>query len=137
MPQLSDLGVPLGTISRAFLNYQAIILGQSINAQQAISLLPSAGNPDNATLLADMKTQLLNIIKARNDIDRVVSDNSVSISIGTTPTAGLPLSFDVNSVTMMDRVLAQYLLAGTNNGTILPRRTWMPEQEGRLHSRQR
>lgn len=120
MPQLSDLGVPLGTISRAFLNYQAIVLGQSINAQQAISLLPKAGNPNNATLLANLKLQLLNVILARNDIDRVVSNNTVSIPIGTTPTAGLPLSFDVNSVTMMDRVLAQYLLAGTNNGTIVP-----------------
>lgn len=120
MPTLSDLGVPLGTISRAFLNYQAIILGQSINAQQAISLLPKAGNPNNATLLTNLKTQLLNVIKARNDIDRIVTNSAPSIPIGTTPTAGLPLSFDVNSVTMMDRVLAQYLLAGTNNGTILP-----------------
>jgi hypothetical protein len=119
MPQLSDLGVPLGTISRAFLNYQAIVLGQSINAQQAISLLPKAGNVSNGTLLSDLKTQLLNVIRARNDIDRVVSINSLSIPIGTT-SSGIPLSFDVNSVTMMDRVLAQYLLASTNNGTVLP-----------------
>ncbi len=120
MPQLSDLGVPLGTISRAFLNYQAIILGQSINAQQAISLLPKAGSPNNALLLSHLMTQLLNVVKARNDIDRIVSNNATSIPIGTTPTAGLSLTFDVNSVTMMDRVIAQYLLAGTNNGTILP-----------------
>jgi len=119
MPQLSDLGVPLGTISRAFLNYQAIILGQSINAQQAISLLPKAGNVNNATLLANLKTQLLNVIRARNDIDRVVSNNSISIPIGAGP-GGIPLSFDVNSVTMIDRVLAQSLLTGTNNGTLLP-----------------
>jgi len=69
--------VPLGTISRAFLNYQAIVLGQSINAQQAISLLPKAGNVSNGTLLSDLETQLLNVIRARNDIDRVVSNNSV------------------------------------------------------------
>ena len=72
IPQLSDLGVPLGTISRAFLNYQAIILGQNINAQQAISLLPKAGNVNNGTLLSNLKTQLLNVIRARNDVDRVV-----------------------------------------------------------------
>ena len=119
LPQLSDLGVPLGTISRSFLNYQAIVLGQSINTQQAISLLPKAGNVNNGTLLADLKTQLLNVIRARNDIDRVVSNNSLSIPIGTGP-GGMPLSFDVNSVTMMDRVLAHYLLASTNNGTVLP-----------------
>jgi hypothetical protein len=119
MPQLSDLGVPLGTISRAFLNYQAIVLGQSINAQQAISLLPKAGNPNNATLLANLKTQLLNVIRARNDIDRVLSNNGLSIPVGTGP-GGIPLSFDMNSVTMMDRILAQSLLTGTNNGTVLP-----------------
>jgi len=122
IPQLSDLGVPLGTISRAFLNYQAIILGQNINAQQAISLLPKAGNVNNGTLLSNLKTQLLNVIRARNDVDRVVTNNAVSIPVGTTPTGGVSLTFDVNSVTMMDRVLAQYLLAGTNNGTVLPQR---------------
>lgn len=120
LPQLSDLGVPLGTISRAFLNYQAIVLGQSINAQQAISLLPQAGNPNNATLIAHSQTQLLNVIRARNDIDRIVSNNATVIPIGITPTAGLPLQFDQNSVAMMDRIFAQYLLAGTSNGTVLP-----------------
>lgn len=120
LPQLSDLGVPLGTISRAFLNYQAIILGQSINAQQAISLLPQAGNPNNATLIAHLQIQLLNVIRARNDIDRIVNNNATVIPIGITPTAQLPLQFDQNSVAMMDRVFAQYLWAGTSNGTVLP-----------------
>ena len=82
-------------------------------------MLPKAGNPTNAALLADLKTQLLNVIRARNDIDRVVSNNSTVIPIGTT-SSGIPLSFDANSVAMMDRVLAQYILATTSNGTVLP-----------------
>lgn len=118
LPQLSDLGVSLGVMSRAFLIYQEIVLGQSINAQQAISLLPNAPS-SNGTLLANLQNQLLNVIRARNDIDRIVSDNSVSIQVGSAPD-GTPISFDINSVTMMDRLFAQYLLATTNNGTVLP-----------------
>jgi hypothetical protein len=118
LPQLSDLGVSLGVMSRAFMIYQEIVLGQSINAQQAISLLPNAPS-SNGTLLANLKTQLLNVIKARNDIDRIVSNNSLSIPVGFAPD-GTPISFDINSVTMMDRLFAQYLLATTNDGTVLP-----------------
>jgi hypothetical protein len=120
IPQLDVYGLPVGLVSRAFYIHQAIALGQSINAQQAISLLPNAGGA-NATLLANLQTQLLNVIKARNDIDRIVQDNSVSIPIGSAPD-GTEVGFDVSSVTIMDRVILQYLLAYTNNGTIIPAR---------------
>ena len=120
IPQLDVYGIPVGVVSRAFYIHQAIALGQSINAQQAISLLPNAGAA-NATLLANLQTQLLNVIKARNDIDRIVQDNSVSIPIGSAPD-GTQVGFDVSSVAIMDRVILQYLLAYTDNGTIIPAR---------------
>ena len=100
-------------------------------------MLPKAGNPTNAALLADLKTQLLNVIRARNDIDRVVSNNSTVIPIGTT-SSGIPLSFDANSVAMMDRVLAQYILATTSNGTVLPQaKARKSRRNPNTHSRSR
>ena len=120
IPQLDVYGIPVGMVSRAFYIHQAIAFGHSINAQQAISLLPNAGGA-NATLLANLQTQLLNVIKARNDIDRIVKDNSVSIPIGLAPD-GTQVGFDVSSVAIMDRVILQYLLAYTENGTIIPAR---------------
>lgn len=117
LPQLTALGVPLGAVSRAFIIHQEISLGQSINAQQAVSLLPKQSA--NGQLITHLQTQLLNLVMARNDIDRIVADNTVSIPVGSMPD-GTPLAFNADSVAMMDRIIAQYLLVSTNNGTQLP-----------------
>lgn len=118
IPPLATYGISLGMVSRAFYIHQAITLGQSINAQLAVSLLPKA-TPTNATLMNNLKTQLLNIIYARNDLDRIVNDRTVSIPVGTAPD-GTSVAFNAISLEIMDRIILQYLLAFTNNGTIIP-----------------
>jgi hypothetical protein len=115
---LSNYGIPLGMVSRAFYIHQAITLGQSINAQQAISMLPKA-SPANPVLIKNLTAQLLNVIYARNDLDRIVSDPSTSISIGTAQD-GTSVAFNATSIEIMDRVIFQYLLAYTSNGTAIP-----------------
>jgi hypothetical protein len=69
-----------------------------------------ASSTTGADLLATAQTQLTNTIMARNDVDRIVTDNTVSIPIATAPD-GTAVAFNSSSVDMMDRVLAQYLLA--------------------------
>jgi len=109
LPALSVYGLPVGTISRAFLNHQEIALGLNINAHQALSLRAKAV-PSNAKLAATFKSRLNNVILARNDVDRVVTNNSISI-VGGTTSAGTQIAFNATALAMMDRVLAQYLLA--------------------------
>jgi hypothetical protein len=146
LPTLATLGVTLGTVSRAMYNFQQIVLGSSINAQEGLALLagnaatgaalrssararafnkrlapkerhalsqPSdtgPGTSSGSSLLDHLQTRLTGTILARNDIDRIVTDNTVSISVGTAPD-GTALAFNSTSVDMMDRILAQYLLA--------------------------
>src|SRR6185437_8295907 len=117
IPQLGDFGVSLGAITRAFYVHQELALGASINAQQSIAALPSS-TVNNATLIADLQTQLTKVILARNDIDRIIADNTVQIAIGTAPD-GTPISFNAHSVETMDRIIAQYLLAYSANGTLI------------------
>ena len=109
LPQLKDYGVSVGVISRAFYNHQEISLGASINAQQAIAGIPQS-TIKNGTLIANLQSQLMNAILARNDIDRIVSNNALTIPIGPAPD-GTQISFNLNSVTLMDRIIGQYLLA--------------------------
>jgi hypothetical protein len=108
IPQLSDYGVSLGAITRAFYIFQEITLGASINAQQAIAALPRS-TVSNSALLGNLQAQLNNVIFARNDIDRIITDNTLQIPVGTAPD-GTSISFGANSVGMMDRVIGQYLL---------------------------
>ena len=115
IPQLTDYGVTLGAITRAFYNHQEITLGASINAQQAISAL-AGSSLKNSSLLAHLNTQLQNVILARSDIDRVVTKNSLSIPIGTA-TDGTAFAFGMNSVALMDRIIGQYLLAYSSTST--------------------
>lgn len=117
IPQLGDFGVSLGAITRAFYVHQELALAASINAQQAIAALPSS-TVNNATLIADLQAQLIKVILARNDIDRIIANNTVQIAIGTAPD-GTPISFNARSVETMDRIIAQYLLAYSANGTLI------------------
>jgi hypothetical protein len=118
IPQLSDLGMSLGAISRAFYIHQELTLAASLNAQQAIAALPQI-KVNNSALRGNLQAQLRNVILARNDVDRIINDNTVKISIGTA-LDGTPIAFDANSVAMMDRIIAQYLLAYSANGTLIP-----------------
>jgi hypothetical protein len=105
--QLSDYGTNLGDISRAFYNYQAIVLGKMLNSLQAIQAMP--GNTvDTTTAQANVSQQLGNVIKARNDLDRIIVNSASGITAGTLPD-GTPVNFDSNSLELMDRVIGMYL----------------------------
>lgn len=100
--------VTLGQISHAFYNYQAIALGQTIDSLQAIQTSP--GNKiDVSVPMAHVQQQLTSVIEARNDIDRVITNNALQIGGGALAN-GTPITFDRNSVEIMDRALAVYLV---------------------------
>jgi len=106
--QTTAVPVTLGQISRAFYNYQTIALGQTINSLQAIQSSP--GNKvDVSVPIAHVQQQLTSVIEARNDIDRVITNNALQIGAGTLA-SGTPITFDRNSVEIMDRALAVYLV---------------------------
>jgi hypothetical protein len=123
IPQLSDLGVSLGAISRAFYIHQQLAAAGNLNAQQALTLLPKV-TVQPSSLQGDLKGQLTNAILARNDVDRIVTDNSTSIAVGTAAD-GTPLAFTSASLELQDRIIGQYLLTWTNGGTAIPAMTRM------------
>lgn len=118
LPSLASYGVPLGAISRAFYIHQSLAFGRSLNAQQALANYKTPPAVSNAGLIAALQTQLRAVILARNDIDRIVVDNSLSIPVGTA-LDGTDIAFNAGSVDLMDRMIAQYLLAYSNNGTLI------------------
>jgi hypothetical protein len=108
IPQLSDYGVSLGVISRTYLNYEAMALGQQLGALRAMQASP-INHVDTTQEQANVSKLLQAVIRSRNDVDRVVTNNSLVIPAGTLN--GMPLNFDRNSVATMDRVLGMYLIS--------------------------
>jgi hypothetical protein len=107
LPTVASYGTQLGEISHAFINFEAITLGRQINELQAFQLLP--GNKvDTAASMTSLNNLMLSTIKSRNDVDRILADNTVTISAGILPD-GTPIQFDQSSVDLMDRVLGAYL----------------------------
>lgn len=107
IPALSTYGLRSGEISRAFFNAQAVYLGLSVNALQVMRALPAA-KTNTSTVQQHAKSQQLNIIKARDNIDLIVSGSQSSLSLGSTP-SGVAVAFNTDSVDMMDRIIAMYL----------------------------
>jgi hypothetical protein len=118
LPQLTDLGVTLGQVTRSFLMHQQITLSQNINTQQALAKFTGAKAAD-ATLMSNLNASLSGAVLARNDTDRIVNDNTLKIPIGTA-SDGTPINFDANSVGLQDRIVAQYLIAFSKNSTMFP-----------------
>lgn len=113
IPQLSGYQtsagpVTLGQISRAFYNYEILSLGAMNDGLQAMQSSP-ANKVDTSAAQTHVLQQLTNTVEARNDIDRIVTDNSLQIGMGTLP-SGTPTTFDRNSVEIMDRVFAVYMV---------------------------
>ena len=116
LPSLSDLGLSPGQLSQAFNTYQTLSLGANINTQQAIGMLPGAtGVPGN--LLSNLQTQLLNIINTRNVIDNIVANPAYSLPVGAA-NDGTAITFNQASISTLDRILAQYLAALTNQSAV-------------------
>ncbi len=107
LPTVASYGTQLGEISRAFLNFEAMTVARRMNEFQAFQLHP--GNTvDTSAAQTTLQNLMLATIKSRNDVDRIFTDNSVTISAGALPD-GTPIQFDQTSVDMMDRILGLYL----------------------------
>ena len=114
LPQLSDYGIALGAASRAFYVHQQLALGGNLNAQQAIARLP-ASKVDSTALRSRLAVQLRNCIMARNDVDRIVTNQNVVINVGTSPD-GTAVTYSKQSLEIQDRVVANYLSKSANTG---------------------
>jgi hypothetical protein len=107
LPSVASYGMKPGDISRAFLNYQAMAMAQRINELQTLAGLP--GNTvDVSKVVSNHRTMLSNIVKARNDVDRLSADSTTVINAGTTA-GGTQLQFNKTSLDLMDRVYGAYL----------------------------
>ncbi len=116
LPSLADLGLSPGQLSQAFNTYQTLSLGANINTQEAIGMLPGS-SPVLGNLLSNLQTQLLNIINARNVVDNIVANPAYSLSVGAA-NDGTAITFNQASVSLLDRILAQYLAALTNQSAV-------------------
>ncbi len=121
LPTLDTYGTQLGQISHSFLIMDATLEGRRLNQLQAGQAL--FNNVDTSTAQSTEGSLLGGAVRARNDVDRILTDNSTIISGGTLP-SGTVIQFDRNSLDMMDRVTAVYLtgLAGiveNSNGSVL------------------
>ncbi len=106
LPTLDTYGTQLGGISHAMLIMDTTLLGQRLGQLQAASLVfPSI---DTTAAQSTTNTLLKGAILARNDVDRVMIDNSTVIANGTLQD-GASIQFDQNSLDMMDRVIGVYL----------------------------
>jgi hypothetical protein len=107
LPSVASYGTNPGDISRAFLNYEAMALGQRINELQALAGL--RGNTvDVSDRVSQLQTTLNAVIAARSDVDRV-SGNSTTVINGGTLSNGTPILFNSTALDAMDRVLGSYL----------------------------
>jgi hypothetical protein len=108
IPQLSELGVNLGVVSRTYLNYETMALGQHLGALRALQ--NSAFNHVDMTQeQANVSKLLQAVIRARNDVDRVMTNNALVIPAGSANST--PIVFDRNALAAMDRSLAMYLIS--------------------------
>lgn len=107
LPSSASYGLNLGDISHAFLQYQALEIGRRINELQLFQYLPN-NKVDTLAVQANLKQQLQDVIKVRNDVDRVAKNPSLVIPIAQTAD-GVPINFDKDSVDFMDRVFGLHL----------------------------
>jgi len=131
IPASSAYSAMPGTLSRSFLNAQAIYFGVTLNALQVMRALPSS-KTDTTTVQANVRTQQTNAIKARDNLDLLMSGSQSSLVVGTTQD-GTQISFDTNSVDIMDRVVGMYLQSiGYLPSTIYPLSTAQQAFQQRL-----
>jgi hypothetical protein len=121
IPQLSDFGTSLGEITRTFYNYETMSLGQHLGSLQALQA-SRVDAIDTSTEQGDVKSLLTNTILARNDVDRIMSNNALVLQIGTTQN-GTAVTFDSTSLALQDRILGWYLvniadIVGHGNGPL-------------------
>ena len=107
IPASASYGVSPGAISRAFLLSQAIYLGITENALQAMGALATSST-DTTTVQEHLLQQQAGAIEASDNIDLIGSGARASLSIGTAGD-GTAIVFNAASVDIMDRIVAMYL----------------------------
>lgn len=107
LPKSSVYGLSLGESARNLYLYQELAFGRTLNTLQALALLNGLG-VDTTALQGRVKTQLLNTIKTRNDIDRVITDNTTTIAIGAA-LDGTAINYNAAAVDIQDRIVLNYL----------------------------
>ncbi len=108
LPSVTSYGAQPGQISRAFLNFEAMLIGHRIGELQMFDLL-NGNTVDTSAARSSLNDQLAAVIEARNDVDRVMSNSSLVI-LGPTFTNGVQLRFDATALDAMDRLLARQVL---------------------------
>lgn len=111
LPAISTYGTTPGQISHAFLVFNALLLGRQLTQLQAAHSLSGV---DTSQEQSAVSTLLKNTLLARNDVDRVLLDQSTRVTDGSFPD-GTPLEFNAVSLDSMDRVLAVYLMQEFGN----------------------
>ena len=106
LPPLSAYGTQLGQISHAFLVFQATLLGKRLGQLQAAQALLGV---DTSAAQATVSSLLTSTILSRNDVDRIILNNSTIAGSGTLAD-GTPVQFDQTSVDLMDRLIAVALI---------------------------
>lgn len=113
LPTVASYGVQLGEVSHAFLVYRALLLGSRLGQFQAATVLFGT---DTSGAQSTLSSNLIAVLAARQDVDRVLLDNSTVITNGALAN-GTTIQWDQNSQAMMDRILAVYLLQQFGSAT--------------------
>ena len=106
LPSFASKDLPLGSISHAYLVYDALLLGHRLSELQAADIKLGTNSTAAITSLQDRITRTL---KARDDIDRISANPSLVLGGDKMPD-GTPATFDKTSVETMDGIFEVYLL---------------------------
>jgi hypothetical protein len=108
LPQLSDFGTSLGVITRTYYNYEEMALARQLGELTALAASP-INHVDLSKEKANVTALLQAVIRARNDVDRVISNPALRIAAGSVN--GNTVYFDANALTMSDRMIGTYLVS--------------------------
>jgi hypothetical protein len=117
LPPISSYGTSLGQVTHAFMIFENLMLGHSLNEMQTMQ--QALANDSNAVAETQRAAYTLYTTlipasnKARSEVDQIIANNSASFSWGTLN--GNAIQFDSQQLEFMDRVLGVYLLQQFGN----------------------
>jgi hypothetical protein len=117
LPPISSYGTSLGQITHAFMIFENLMLGHSLNEMQTMQ--QALANDSNAVAQTQHAAYTLYTTlipasnKARSEVDQIIANNSATFSWGTVNENAI--QFDAQQLDFTDRVLALYLLQQFGN----------------------